>query len=87
MIGKKLKGLCVVVLVAATPLIAQPSTASGDSKADENRRVCRVMSDIGSRLSRSRACHSAAEWAELRRQMKQTVDHIQNARPWNASLE
>ena len=87
MIGRTVQVACAAALVAVTPLIAQPSTTNGGgSKGDANRRICRAMSDIGSRLSRSRACHTAAEWAELRRQSKQTVDHIQNSRVWNVCM-
>ena len=80
MIGKALHLVSAVALVAATAVMAQPSATS---KADTNKQICRSVADIGSRLNRSRACHTAQEWEELRRQTKQTVDHIQNARPWN----
>jgi hypothetical protein len=62
--------------------MAQPS-ADTTAKSDANKQICRTMSDTGSRLNRSRACHTAQEWTELRRQAKANVDHIQNARPWN----
>ena len=75
-------GASAAALVTAAAVMAQPA-ARRDSAVDANRKICRAMSDVGSRLSRSRACHTAAEWAELRRQMKQNVDHIQNARAWN----
>jgi hypothetical protein len=84
MSGKALHGLCAVVLVTATAVIAQPPGAgTGGSQGDANKQICRSMADTGSRLGRSRACHTAQEWTELRRQTKQNVDHIQNARPWN----
>ena len=84
MIGRILYGACAVALVTATALMAQPSS-SATEKSDANKQICRTSSDIGSRLNRSRACHTAAEWIELRRQTKQNVDHIQNARPANLS--
>lgn len=83
MIGRILYGGCAIALVAATALIAQPS-ASDTSKSDPNKQICRVIADTGSRLGRYRACHTAQEWIELRRQTKQNIDHIQNARPWNS---
>jgi hypothetical protein len=84
MSGKALHGLCAVALVTATAVMAQPSgSGGGASRSDANKQICRTMADIGSRLGRSRACHTAQEWEELRRQTRQTVDHIQNARPWN----
>ena len=84
MIGRLVHIAGGAALIVATAVLAQPPAAEGSaSKADANRKICRSYGDIGSRLGRSRACHTAQEWAELRRQMKQTVDHIQNARPWN----
>lgn len=85
MSGKALHVLCAIALVSATAVLAQPSSAPGgdSSKSDPNKQICRTMGEIGSRLNRSRACHTAQEWTELRRQTKQNVDHIQNARPWN----
>jgi hypothetical protein len=83
MIGKILYGACAAALVTATALLAQPG-ASGNSKSDANKQICRNMADTGSRLGHYRACHTAQEWIELRRQTKQNIDHIQNARPWRA---
>ena len=82
--GRAMQLMSAVALVTATAVIAQPSgTGLGGSKDQANKQICRVMLDTGSRLGRSRACHTAQEWSELRRQTKQNVDHIQNARPWN----
>jgi len=83
MIGRILYGACAAALVTTTAVIAQPS-ASETAKADPNKQICRMVGDTGSRLGRFRACHTAQEWIELRRQTKQNIDHIQNARPWNA---
>jgi hypothetical protein len=82
MSGKALHGLCAIALVTATAVIAQPSgTDAPNSRGDANKQICRTMADTGSRLGRYRACHTAQEWTELRRQTKQTVDRIQNVRP------
>ena len=82
--GKTLPGLCAAALVTATSVIAQPpATGSGSSQGDANKQICRTIADTGSRLGRYRACHTAQEWTELRRQTKQNVDHIQNSRTWN----
>lgn len=51
---------------------------------DPNRVICRTIEESGSRLKRVRACHTQAEWDELKRQMKQNIEKIQNSRPWNA---
>jgi hypothetical protein len=83
MIGKALYLVSAVALVAGTAVIAQPSESGGSSQANANKQICRTMADTGSRLGRTRACHTAQEWVELRRQTKQTVDRIQNSRAMN----
>lgn len=85
MIGRALYGACAIVSVAATAVMAQPpATGVGSAKNDANKQICRTFAEIGTRLGRYRACHTEQEWIELRRQMKQNIDHIQNARPFNA---
>jgi hypothetical protein len=83
MIGRIVYGACAVALVAGAAVMAQPS-ADTTAKSDANKQICRTIGDTGSRLGRYRACHTAQEWIELRRQTKQNIDHIQNARPWNS---
>jgi hypothetical protein len=84
MIGRMTYGAFAVALVAATAVMAQTST-SGESKSDPNKQICRTTSDIGTRLGRTRSCHTAQEWAELRRQARQNVDRIQNMRAANGN--
>ena len=73
-------GICSVAL-AATAATAAPSS----KKNDPNKIVCKTIAETGSRLNKTRACHTVAEWAELRRQTKQTVERIQDSRPANLS--
>jgi len=82
MIGRVFYGACAITLVTATAVIAQPSSEAG-TQDNANKQICRTIADTGSRLGRYRACHTAQEWTELRRQTKQNVDRIQNARPMN----
>ena len=77
MIGRVMYGVCAVALVGATAVMAEPSNNSGGSA---NKQICRAVADTGSRLGRSRECHTEQEWAELRRQTQQNIDRIQNAR-------
>ena len=58
---------------------AQPAIRNGDQ-----RLICRTLREIGTRLGGYRACHTAQEWAELRRQTQANIDHIQNSRAWRA---
>jgi len=82
MIGKMVFGACAVISVTATAVLAQP--AQSGANGDANKQICRTMVDTGSRLGRYRACHTAQEWTELRRQTKQNVDRVQNSRAWNS---
>lgn len=82
MIGKLLYGACGAALMTATALVAQPS--QGGSAAGANKQICRTIADTGSRLGRYRACHTAQEWAELRRQTVANVDRIQTRQSMNS---
>jgi hypothetical protein len=74
-----------ILPAAAASLICASgaSAAEGSKHRDPNKRVCRTIFDTGSRLNRSRACHTQAEWEELRRQTKQKIENIQNNRPFS----
>ena len=78
MISKAFFGVTAIALVTATAIAQTPN--GGSSKADPDRQICRTIKDTGSRLGGSRTCHTAAEWAEQRRQTQQTIDRIQNSR-------
>lgn len=82
MISKTILGLGAVALTATASIAGSPP-ASG--KDDANKQICRTVQEIGSRLSKTRACHTKAEWAELRRQSRQTLERIQNSRPADLS--
>ena len=76
----------ILLAAGAALLIGSAANASEGSKHnDPNKRVCKTISETGSRLNRTRACHTQAEWEELRRQTKAKIENIQNNRPWNAS--
>jgi hypothetical protein len=79
--------LSIAALVAGAGALAQPpaggNTGLTASKSDPNRLICRTLDGSGSRLERQRACHTAAEWAEIRRQTRQAIDRIQSAHASN----
>lgn len=71
----------IAIAVCACALVGGAAVASEQkSKADPNKMVCRTIEESGSRLKKTRACHTLAEWAELKRQTRQTVEHIQDSR-------
>ena len=78
---RHLLSAAVLALVCASGA----SAAEGSKHRDPNKKVCRTITDTGSRLNRTRACHTEAEWEELRRLTKQKIENIQNNRPWGAN--
>lgn len=84
MIGRAICGLGMAALFAGAGALADPPAPGGalakSGKADPNRMICRTLNEGGSRLDRRYACHTSAEWNELRRQTRQQIDHIQNSR-------
>jgi hypothetical protein len=85
MIGKACSGLAAVTLLSGTALTAEPPTDRPIARNSGDRQICRTYREVGTRLGGYRACHTAQEWAELRRQTVANVDHIQNARPMNGN--
>ena len=75
-----------VMFAAATALLCSGFAFAADKARvrDPNRMICKTIEESGSRLKRVRACHTQAEWDELKRQMKQNIERIQNSRPWNS---
>ena len=86
MIGRAFGTLSAIALFAGAAALAQPPAGDPALKArkdDPNRMICRTLEGSGSRLERQRACHTAAEWTELRRQTRASIDRIQNSRASN----
>ena len=59
-------------LFAAQGGVTTPSAAA--AVGDDTRRECRVVREIGSRLSRRRVCGTRAEWVERDRQDRQAMN-------------
>ncbi|HEY5724037.1 MAG TPA: hypothetical protein VIT45_17135 [Allosphingosinicella sp.] len=78
---KMLLGLCAVTIAAAFGSGAAGAMEKAKAKNDPNKVVCRNVSESGSRLKSKRVCHTNAQWAEIRREAKEQIDHIQNTRP------
>jgi opacity protein-like surface antigen len=76
-----------ILLAAAAALVCASGAIAADNvrHRDPNKRICRTIDETGSRLNKSRACHTQAEWDELRRQTKQKIENIQNNRPFNGA--
>lgn len=70
----------IVALLITAAAVEQPQTP------DPNEQVCRVTSEIGSRLQRSRICKTRAEWEQLRREQRNSVDRAQTGQ-FNRSVD
>jgi hypothetical protein len=74
------------IVMAAFGLLAIPAIVSAEpkdeniSKGDQNRVVCRKENVTGSRLGARKRCLTAAEWTEMARLDRQSVERIQNMR-------
>ena len=73
-------GFVAAAMVAGSAMAAESGKRKG---GNPNKVICKMESEIGSKLRRTRACHTKAEWEELRRQTRANVEHIENARPCN----
>ena len=75
-----------LILAAATMVGGTAGAATKKNKpdrADENKVICKSMEESGQRLRKTRACHTAAEWRELQRQTRATIERIQSSRATN----
>lgn len=79
MITRMVCGLCAFFMVAGTAAASESASKSAP-KSDPDKVVCRLSNDTGSRLGRVRVCKTNAQWAEMRRQTKESIDRIQNNR-------
>ena len=73
--------LVLAASLAAPTAIAQPAPAPVPAPApaqrDPNEKVCETVSQVGSRLSQKKVCATRAEWAAMRKDQKETVEHMQ----------
>ena len=71
----------VLLAVVSSALIGTVALATEPApKGRPDKIICRTESAVGSRLAKTRACHTPAEWAELRRQTRENVQNIQDRR-------
>lgn len=85
---KRIKLLAVAGLMSAALVGAPGAVAQTGGKAalDPNAKVCETVSQVGSRLSKKKVCATRAEWAEMKRQDREVIDHAQRAAQIGCSL-
>lgn len=69
------------MLVPATIAVAGPKSDQSVDMGESDRIICIEIQKPGSRISKSKSCHTAAEWADIRRQQKDNTSRIQSAIP------
>lgn len=72
--------LLAISLIATGPLAAEPTqvpSSKSRPSADPNQKVCEDETVVGSRLAVKRICATRSEWAQKRRDDRDTVDQIQ----------
>lgn len=70
-----------VALVPATAASAEKKRDQSADMGDSNRIICEEVKLTGSRLARRKTCHTAGEWAEMRRQQRMTTERVQGFKP------
>ena len=66
-------------LLAAGVADARNRTADA-TKTDPNKVICRSNASTGSRLSQTKQCMTAAQWAESSALDRRDIERVQNAR-------
>ncbi|HET8613614.1 MAG TPA: hypothetical protein VFL92_12695 [Sphingomonas sp.] len=80
--------ILVFTAAAAVSQAASPASAKNGSKTpDPNRVICRTQSVLGTRLKTIRTCHTQAEWEQLRHDVRNTTDRVQNGKFWNCGIK
>ena len=69
------------VTVAVPSAIMALRASENEDVGDPNRVICRTEQQIGSRLSKIKRCHTAAEWSEIKRENRRVIDKIQVHKP------
>ena len=78
---KKIIATALVVSLMPAAALAEDKRDQSADMGDSSRIICEEIKLTGSRLARKKDCRTAAEWAELRRQQKDTTSRIQSAIP------
>jgi len=68
-------GWCTAPVAAAQS--AQADSSNARPAPDPNQRICETVSQIGSRLSSKKICATRAEWAQRRKQDRESVEEMQ----------
>lgn len=77
-------GAVLAAILMGMPAIAEsPPAASPPASQrgpDPNQVICERQEVVGSRLQKRKVCMTRAQWADLRLQTRQDLEHAQNTR-------
>jgi hypothetical protein len=78
---RKLRVIALWAFVAGTPVYAQVTSIQTSNPArksgDPNRIICDVEQTTGTRLGARKVCKTAAEWAQMTQEHRQTLEKVQ----------
>jgi hypothetical protein len=75
--------MSVRILLAAFIVVSVPIAVNGAepqtkaNPATQEKRICRVRPEIGSRINTVRSCRSASEREAARQEQRQVIDRVQ----------
>jgi hypothetical protein len=81
-----LTGLAVLAFSAATPAVAdsqaqpQPQPQASQANAPD-QVICEREQDTGSRITGHKICHTRTQWAQIRRDDRDSTEQTQRERP------
>lgn len=71
--------LATALAVVVIPIAVLEAEAPPSQKSEyDNRKVCRVNRNTGSRLGGVQRCRSKAEWDQARQESRRVVDRMQS---------
>ena len=77
----KLRLIALWTVVASSPVYAQVTSIASSNpvrkSGDPNRIVCEVEQTTGSRLGARKVCKTAAEWAQMKQEHRETLEKVQ----------
>jgi hypothetical protein len=73
----KIFAFAALAAMLAAPGFAADAPASKPKQADPNKKICHEVPEIGSRLTSTRVCRTAAEEQEARQNRRQFVEEVQ----------
>lgn len=78
---KKIIAAALVASLVPTVAFATEKKDQSADMGDSSRIICEKVKITGSRLAVKKTCHTAAEWADIRRQQRDNTSRIQSAIP------